>query len=264
MSRLLPLLALLLVAVVVIDRARRAPGPAPDPATVEADAAGTPARQEAAGRVPEPAADRAAGPDPATPVIDRMVTLASRQRIERERRFTYIDSLLAESDSLIRRWADREGRPLRVALVEAPELPGWRPALPSIARRAMMAWQEAYPELRFEVVADPVQAEIAVRWLERFEIERTGQTDLQYIPGGAIQRAEIQLALATQAREALRDEGLLAVAVHEFGHALGLPHSGDPGDVMYPETRTAAISRRDRATLVLLYAVAPGPLRVEP
>ncbi len=264
MSRILPVIVVVLVALLLLGRAGREraepPVAAAGPDPVSQSVAGT-----TLDRAPGTVGRRDSTPaGSATPAIDQLVILANRQRIDRERRYTYIDSLLVSSDSLIRRWADREGRPLRVALVETPDLPGWRVMLPSIARRAFAAWQEVYPELRFEVVGEGEPAEITVRWIERFELERTGQTDLQYLPTGAIQRADVILALATHDSLPLRDDGLLAVATHEVGHALGLPHSASPADVMYPETRTARISQRDRATLVLLYAVAVGSLRLGP
>ncbi len=43
------------------------------------------------------------------------------------------------------------------------------------------------------------------------------------------------------------------MALHEVGHALGLPHSDRPEDLMYPTTRRPELTPRDIATIQLLY-----------
>jgi Matrixin len=76
-----------------------------------------------------------------------------------------------------------------------------------------------------------------------------------------VRKAAISLALRTNAGFPMPDAALLAVAVHETGHALGLPHSADSADVMFPATRTGTLSERDRRTAQLLYQLPTGPLR---
>src|SRR4029079_17179759 len=86
-------------------------------------------------------------------------------------------------------------------------------------------------------------------------------TDLTWDQSGRVRRALVSLAVRTNTGVVLPDDALLSVAVHETGHAIGLPPSSDSSDVMFPATRTGTLSDRDRRTAAVLYRLPPGPVR---
>ena len=269
MNRALAVITLLLALVILADRIGRRTTSA---ATISAAGQNPgedlpPAPVRGSGErlaIPDNSPGNSASAGSNTPAIDRMVVLSNRQRLDRQQRHTYLDSLLVESDSLIRRWPDASMAPLRVFIVEAPEVPGWTRRQVAFVQRAEVGWTELLPALRLARASSIETADIVVRWQSQFDFERTGQTDIRFFPDGTIQGAVIHLALNTYQGVPLSDEGLQAVAFHELGHALGLPHSADLRDIMFPDTRVVKPSGRDRATLVLLYELSPGSLRLAP
>jgi hypothetical protein len=195
-----------------------------------------------------------------TPTIERLARLAARQQLSREAGQTYLDSLIISTDSVIRRWPDRSGVPLRVGIVEGGPA-GFQPRMAGYVREALARWEGVGTGIRFATTSDTADADILVHWIDHFDFDRAGQTDLTWDQAGRVRKASILLALRTNTGITLPDPALLTVAVHEAGHALGLPHSPDSNDVMFPATQTAILSERDRRTAQILYQLPVGPVR---
>jgi hypothetical protein len=264
----LPVVTFGLFAMVVADRVSHALASGSREKVVQGPSDSLPA---AAAR---PVTDAVAGSGPGTsstaraaatntPTIDRLARLAARQHLSRESGRTYLDSLIISTDSLVRRWPDRSGSPLKVCLIEGGPS-DYRPRMAGLVRDALDRWENTGMGVRFIPISDTADADILVRWIDHFSFDRAGQTDLTWDQSGRVRRAAISLAIRTNTGFPMPDGALLSVAVHETGHALGMPHSPDSNDVMFPATRTGTLSERDRRTVQVLYQLPPGPLRDQP
>jgi len=261
----LPVVTFGLLAMVLADRVSHALATASRRAVVQGPGDSLPAAVAIADGAPVDGSARAASSSARaaatnTPTIDRLARLAARQHLSREGGRTYLDSLIISTDSLVRRWPDRNGAPLKVCLVEGGPS-DYRSRMAGFVQDALSRWENTGIGMRFTPISDSTDADIVVRWIDHFDFDRAGQTDLTWDRAGRIHRAAISLALRTNAGFPLPDAALLSVAVHETGHALGVPHSPDSNDVMFPATRTGTLSERDRRTAEVLYQLPPGSLR---
>ena len=258
----LPLVTLALALLILVDRighmklaAERAGGAVQGPNSTQSGTAHPDVTREVIRR--DGAAGRAGGE-----IGDRLVRLATRERLSREASGTYLDSLIVSTDSVVRRWPDRWGTPIKVHIVEGG-VPGYLPKMADFARDAFDRWENTGVGAHV-----PGGIRLGERGRRgpldrplRLRPRRTDRSDLG--PGGP-GAAGVDLARASHPhrhRPARRCAPLRGGA--RGGACLGLPHSSDTNDVMFPATRTGTLTDRDRRTIEVLYRLPPGPVRDE-
>lgn len=193
--------------------------------------------------------------------IELLARSENRRRIRNSAGSTYLNEMFAASeDSMLRRWENRSATPVRVWFASTYAA-NFQPAFLDAIRSSFMLWTAAGVPVRFDFTADSASAEVVVRWRIQFEIERTGQTDLAWDAHGHVQSAVITLATFDPKGRPMDAEDIRIVALHEAGHLLGLDHSPDSADMMFPTARVRELSDRDVRTVLLLYQLTPGSLR---
>jgi hypothetical protein len=255
----IPALALLLLVAVAADIARRAIG-RPERRSPQAAAATTHGSAASAGSGSD-AASRPLEAAGATERLDSAARAAVLQRIAAEGAGTYLQAMLESEDSAFHRWPDERGtRPLRLGVVRS-NVPGFREEFLANVAWAVSRWNGIALPVWLDTGPDTTGADIVVTWADKLDSNRTGRTDLTWQRGGPIIRVRIVLATHTPDGRVVSPAQMVALALHEIGHALGLGHSPVATDALYPRTSATDLTERDRRTAVLLYSLPAGSLK---
>jgi hypothetical protein len=111
----------------------------------------------------------------------------------------------------------------------------WQDQFGDVLSKATQYWEEKIPNLKFETAQHVYKSDFVVEWASQYGEGKLGYYSTNVDNAYGKPTMAITLGFFKDKEwHLVSSEQVLEITKHELGHAIGMPYSDDPNNIMYP------------------------------